>query len=91
VIFVEAPGRRCSATSSFGVLGYNLAEVARNAPLLRLFNPASPPNRPAGGRKGVLKPASAKILDTSVIMIGNRIRGCSIRACWRPGDRGPRP
>jgi len=55
----------------FGVLGYNLAEV-HGRTLLRLFNPSS--TEALLVADGVLTPASAKILDTSVIIDG-RIRG----------------
>ena len=55
----------------FGVLGYNLAEV-HGRTLLRLFNPTS--TEALLVADGVLLPASAKILDTSVIIDG-RIRG----------------
>ncbi len=55
----------------FGVLGYNLAEV-HGRTLLRLFNPSS--TEALLVADGVLQPASAKILDTSVIIDG-RIRG----------------
>ncbi|MCX5968487.1 MAG: PIN/TRAM domain-containing protein [Cyanobacteria bacterium] len=55
----------------FGVLGYNLAEV-HGRTLLRLFNPSS--TEALLVAEGVLQPASAKILDTSVIIDG-RIRG----------------
>jgi len=55
----------------FGVLGYNLAEV-HGRTLLRLFNPTS--TEALLVADGVLTPASAKILDTSVIIDG-RIRG----------------
>ncbi len=55
----------------FGVLGYNLAEV-HGRTLLRLFNPTS--TEALLVADGVLQPASAKILDTSVIIDG-RIRG----------------
>ena len=55
----------------FGVLGYNLAEV-HGRTLLRLFNPTSAEALLVA--EGVLQPASAKILDTSVIIDG-RIRG----------------
>ncbi len=51
----------------FGVLGYNLAEV-HGRTLLRLFNPAS--TEALLVADGVLQPASAKILDTSVIIDG---------------------
>lgn len=54
----------------FGVLGYNLAEV-HGRTLLRLFNPAS--TEALLVADGVLLPATAKILDTSVIIDG-RIR-----------------
>lgn len=55
----------------FGVLGYNLAEV-HGRTLLRLFNPTS--TEALLVAEGVLTPASAKIIDTSVIIDG-RIRG----------------
>ncbi len=55
----------------FGVLGYNLAEV-HGRTLLRLLNPAS--SEAVLVAEGVLQPASAKILDTSLIIDG-RIRG----------------
>jgi uncharacterized protein YacL len=55
----------------FGVLGYNLAEV-HGRTLLRLFNPSS--TEALLVAEGVLQPASAKILDTSVIIDG-RIQG----------------
>ena len=55
----------------FGVLGSNLAEV-HGRTLLRLFNPASAEALLVAD--GVLTPATAKILDTSVIIDG-RIRG----------------
>ncbi|MFN9056823.1 MAG: PIN/TRAM domain-containing protein [Cyanobacteriota bacterium] len=55
----------------FGVLGYNLAEV-HGRTLLRLFNPSSAEALLVA--EGVLQPASAKILDTSVIIDG-RIQG----------------
>jgi len=55
----------------FGVLGYNLAEV-HGRTLLRLFNPTS--SEALLVAEGVLQPASAKILDTSVVIDG-RIRG----------------
>ena len=55
----------------FGVLGYNLAEV-HGRTLLRLFNPTS--TEALLVADGVLTPATAKILDTSVVIDG-RIRG----------------
>ena len=55
----------------FGVLGYNLAEV-HGRTLLRLFNPTSTDALLVA--EGVLQPATAKILDTSVIIDG-RIQG----------------
>ena len=55
----------------FGVLGYNLAEV-HGRTLLRLFNPTS--TEALLVADGVLTPATAKSLDTSVIIDG-RIRG----------------
>ena len=55
----------------FGVLGYNLAEV-HGRTLLRFFNPSS--TEALLVADGVLTPATAKILNTSVIIDG-RIRG----------------
>ena len=55
----------------FGVLGYNLAEV-HGRTLLRLFNPSS--TEALLVAEGVLQPATAKILDTSMIIDG-RIQG----------------
>jgi uncharacterized protein YacL len=60
-----------AANVFFGVSGYNLAEV-HGRTLLRLFNPNS--TEALLVADGVLMPASAKILDTSVIIDG-RIRG----------------
>jgi len=70
VVFVK-PLEAVLSNVFFGVLGYNLAEV-HGRTLLRLFNPASTDALLVA--EGVLKPASAKILDTSVIIDG-RIRG----------------
>ncbi len=55
----------------FGLLGYNLADV-HGRTLLRLFNPNS--TEALLLAEGVLTPARAKILDTSVIIDG-RIKG----------------
>ncbi|CAK6693482.1 hypothetical protein BBFGKLBO_01446 [Synechococcus sp. CBW1107] len=70
VIFVK-PLAAVLSNVFFGVLGYNLAEV-HGRTLLRLFNPAS--TEALLVADGVLQPATAKILDTSVIIDG-RIRG----------------
>ncbi len=51
----------------FGLLGYNLAET-HGRTLLRLFNPNS--TEALLVAEGILTPASAKILDTSVIIDG---------------------
>ena len=51
----------------FGVLGYNLADV-HGRTLLRLFNPNSTDALLIA--EGILTPATAKILDTSVIIDG---------------------
>ncbi len=51
----------------FGILGYNLAEVHSRS-LLKLFNPNS--TEALLIAEGILTPASAKILDTSVIIDG---------------------
>jgi uncharacterized protein YacL len=60
-----------AANVFFGVSGYNLAEV-HGRTLLRLFNPSNAEALLVAD--GVLMPATAKILDTSVIIDG-RIRG----------------
>ncbi|MCX5945276.1 MAG: PIN/TRAM domain-containing protein [Cyanobacteria bacterium] len=70
VVFVK-PLAAVMSNVFFGVSGYNLAEV-HGRTLLRLFNPASAEALLVAD--GVLLPASAKILDTSVIIDG-RIRG----------------
>ena len=70
VVFVK-PLAAVLSNVFFGVSGYNLAEV-HGRTLLRLFNPASAEALLMAD--GVLMPASAKILDTSVIIDG-RIRG----------------
>ena len=70
VIFVK-PLAAVVSNVFFGVSGYNLAEV-HGRTLLRLFNPSSTEAMLVAD--GVLQPASAKILDTSVIIDG-RIRG----------------
>ena len=55
----------------FGLIGYNLADV-HGRTLLRIFNPNS--TEALLVAEGILTPASAKILDTSVI-IDRRIKG----------------
>ncbi|MFM8975294.1 MAG: PIN/TRAM domain-containing protein, partial [Vulcanococcus sp.] len=60
-----------AANVFFGVSGYNLAEV-HGRTQLRLFNPTNAEALLVAD--GVLMPATAKILDTSVIIDG-RIRG----------------
>ena len=70
VVFVK-PLAAVVSNVFFGVSGYNLAEV-HGRTLLRLFNPSS--TEALLVADGVLQPASAKILDTSVIIDG-RIRG----------------
>jgi uncharacterized protein YacL len=70
VVFVK-PLAAVLSNVFFGVSGYNLAEV-HGRTLLRLFNPTSTEAMLVAD--GVLQPASAKILDTSVIIDG-RIRG----------------
>ncbi|MFO7629073.1 MAG: PIN/TRAM domain-containing protein [Prochlorococcaceae cyanobacterium] len=70
VVFVK-PLAAVLSNVFFGVSGYNLAEV-HGRTLLRLFNPSSAEALLVA--EGVLQPASAKILDTSVIIDG-RIRG----------------
>ncbi len=61
----------------FGILGYNLAEV-HGRTLLRLFNPNS--TEALLIAEGILTPASAKILDTSVIIDGriNALLACGL-------------
>ena len=70
VVFVK-PLAAVLSNVFFGVTGYNLAEV-HGRTLLRLFSPDS--TEALLVAEGVLQPASAKILDTSVIIDG-RIRG----------------
>ncbi len=70
VIFVK-PLAAVLSNVFFGVIGYNLAEV-HGRTLLRLFNPNS--TEALLISEGILTPASAKILDTSVIIDG-RIEG----------------
>ena len=70
VVFVK-PLAAVLSNVFFGVSGYNLAEV-HGRTLLRLFNPSSAEALLVAD--GVLMPATAKILDTSVIIDG-RIRG----------------
>ena len=62
---------------SFGVLGYNLAEI-HGRTVLRLFNPNS--TEALLIAEGILTPASAKILDTSVIIDGriNALLSCGL-------------
>ena len=61
----------------FGVLGYNLADI-HGRTLLRLINPNS--TEALLVAEGILTPASAKILDTSVIIDGriNGILSCGL-------------
>ena len=70
VVFVK-PLAAVLSNVFFGVSGYNLAEV-HGRTLLRLFNPSNAEALLVAD--GVLMPATAKILDTSVIIDG-RIRG----------------
>ena len=55
----------------FGLIGYNLADI-HGRTILRIFNPNS--TEALLVAEGILTPASAKILDTSVIIDG-RIKG----------------
>ncbi len=66
VIFVK-PLAAVLSNIFFGVLGYNLAED-HGRTLLRLFNPNSAEALLVA--EGILTPASAKILDTSIIIDG---------------------
>lgn len=70
VVFVK-PLAAVMSNVFFGISGYNLAEV-HGRTLLRLFSPTS--TEALLVADGVLMPASAKILDTSVVIDG-RIRG----------------
>jgi uncharacterized protein YacL len=70
VIFIK-PLAAVLSNVFFGVSGYNLGEV-HGRTLLRLFSPSNAEALLVA--EGVLRPASAKILDTSVIIDG-RIRG----------------
>lgn len=70
VVFVK-PLAAVLSNVFFGVSGYNLAEV-HGRTLLRLFSPSNAEALLVA--EGVLQPASAKILDTSVVIDG-RIRG----------------
>ncbi len=70
VVFVK-PLAAVLSNVFFGLLGYNLADV-HGRTLLRLFNPNS--TEALLIAEGILTPASAKILDTSVIIDG-RING----------------
>ncbi|WP_320677255.1 PIN/TRAM domain-containing protein [Prochlorococcus sp. MIT 1300] len=70
MVFVK-PLAAITSNLLFGVLGYNLADI-HGRTLLRLFNPNS--TEAILISEGILTPASAKILDTSVIIDG-RIKG----------------
>ena len=70
-LFLAKPIAAILSNLFFGFLGYNLAEV-HGRTLLRLFNPNS--TEALLVAEGILTPASAKILDTSVIIDG-RISG----------------
>ncbi|WP_320667116.1 PIN/TRAM domain-containing protein [Prochlorococcus sp. MIT 1307] len=61
----------------FGILGYNLADI-HGRTLLRLFNPNS--TEALLIAEGILTPATAKILDSSVIIDGriNALLGCGL-------------
>ncbi len=61
----------------FGVMGYNLADI-HGRTLLRLFNPNS--TEALLIAEGILTPASAKILDSSVIIDGriNALLACGL-------------
>ncbi len=61
----------------FGIIGYNLADI-HGRTLLRLFNPNS--TEALLIAEGILTPASAKILDSSVIIDGriNALLGCGL-------------
>ena len=70
-IFYAKPLFAVLSNIFFGLIGYNLADM-HGRTLLRIFNPNS--TEALLVAEGILTPASAKILDTSVIIDG-RIKG----------------
>ena len=70
-IFYAKPLIAVLSNIFFGLIGYNLADI-HGRTLLRIFNPNS--TEALLVAEGILTPASAKILDTSVIIDG-RIKG----------------
>tara|TARA_Y100001968_G_scaffold116859_1_gene106248 strand:+ start:18721 stop:19824 length:1104 start_codon:yes stop_codon:yes gene_type:complete len=70
-IFYAKPLIAILSNIFFGLIGYNLADI-HGRTLLRIFNPNS--TEALLVAEGILTPASAKILDTSVIIDG-RIKG----------------
>ena len=70
-IFYAKPLSAVLSNIFFGLIGYNLADI-HGRTLLRIFNPNS--TEALLVAEGILTPASAKIIDTSVIIDG-RIKG----------------
>ncbi len=70
-LFLAKPIAAVFSNVFLGLLGYNLAEI-HGRTFLRLFNPNS--TEALLVAEGILTPASAKIIDTSVIIDG-RIKG----------------
>jgi len=66
-LFFVKPSFAVLSNIFFGVLGYNLADV-HGRTVLRLLNPSSTESLLMAD--GILTPASAKVLDTSVIIDG---------------------
>ncbi len=66
-IFFAKPISAVLSNVFFGLLGYNLAEI-HGRTFIRLFNPNS--SEALLLTEGILTPASAKIIDTSVIIDG---------------------
>ena len=66
-IFIAKPIAAVLSNLFFGLLGYNLAEI-HGRTFIRLFNPNS--SEALLLTEGILTPASAKIIDTSVIIDG---------------------
>ncbi len=73
-LFLIKPIAAVISNIFLGLLGYNLAEI-HGRTFLRIFNPNS--TEALLVTEGILTPASAKILDTSVIIDG-RIKGLII-------------
>jgi len=76
-IILAKPFLAVLSNTLFGILGYNLADI-HGRTLLRLFNPNS--TEALLIAEGILTPASAKILDSSVIIDGriNALIACGL-------------